>query len=299
MADARTPTASSSASSAQPSGESELLLPPPSPHLPTRYLWEQIAASLDPLELDEVSRVVGSPLVAACEDVYAELRALKEILSDYSAETDAQIRYCSAVKPHKASLLQLELSSLVESLRQRASADGTSFEALLPPRSSAQQRVLQKVLSTNSELASHRQIPETCERLSLRDLREGCSRPSTSSHPPTASRPPTTSRPPTASPRSLIASRVGGVEGKGAGAAAAAPAASSRPRTSSSAGANPQVLSLDDDTSGMMGLGDANASSNLSSSRPQTAGSGLSSASFAVEALESGRRTGGGLVIAQ
>ena len=37
------------------------------------FLWEQIASSLDEVELHEVRRVVGEVLVQSLEDVYAEL----------------------------------------------------------------------------------------------------------------------------------------------------------------------------------------------------------------------------------
>ena len=40
------------------------------------FLWEQIASSLDEVELHEVRRVVGEVLVQSLEDVYSEVRAL-------------------------------------------------------------------------------------------------------------------------------------------------------------------------------------------------------------------------------
>ena len=43
-----------------------------------------------------MQRVVGASLVASCEDVYAEVRALREILSDYSADTDQLVQSCQA-----------------------------------------------------------------------------------------------------------------------------------------------------------------------------------------------------------
>ena len=44
--------------------------------LSRKALWEQIASSLDEVELHEVRRVVGEVLVQSLEDVYAEVRAL-------------------------------------------------------------------------------------------------------------------------------------------------------------------------------------------------------------------------------
>jgi len=269
MFEARTPTASSSDSSAHPSGYPDCTglveeLP---------FLWEQISASLDPVELHEVSRVVGSALIQSCEDVYAELRALKDILSDYSAETDEQIRISSSLKPQKSGLLELELQSLVEALRRRASESGTSIHTLLPLNSGPHQKVLEKILGGDSNIATHRSLDEACERLSLRDLRAcGGSRPSTASRP----------------------------------SSAAHFHASSRPRTSCGVGASTQVLSLDTDaprscTADAAGVGSSPGGS-VAGSRPQTAASGgsaSSSGSFAVEALESSRRSRGGVVIAQ
>ena len=52
------------------------------------FLWEQIASSLDEVELHEVRRVVGEVLVQSLEDVYAEVRALADILDEYSAATN-------------------------------------------------------------------------------------------------------------------------------------------------------------------------------------------------------------------
>ena len=42
---------------------------------PADFLWEQIAALVDAVELHEVRRVVGADLVQGCADMYAEVRA--------------------------------------------------------------------------------------------------------------------------------------------------------------------------------------------------------------------------------
>lgn len=80
------------------------------------FLWEQISASLDPVELHEVQRVVGASLVQSVEDVYAEVRALGEILADYAGETDELIKSSTSVPrslgSQPAGLVQLELTSL-------------------------------------------------------------------------------------------------------------------------------------------------------------------------------------------
>jgi hypothetical protein len=53
--------------------------------------------SIDVVEREEIERVVGEKLVRECTDVYAEVRALQEILNDYSADTDALVRKCSSM----------------------------------------------------------------------------------------------------------------------------------------------------------------------------------------------------------
>ena len=68
------------------------------------YLWEQITASIDPAELGDVRRVVGGRLVSACEDMYAEVRALQEILSEFEQSTDelleeARAPFCESTQP--------------------------------------------------------------------------------------------------------------------------------------------------------------------------------------------------------
>ena len=69
-------------------------------------------------------RVVGASLVSACEDIYAEVRALHEIHRDYAADTDELIRRSAtmprATASQPAGLVQLELKSLVSQLRERA-----------------------------------------------------------------------------------------------------------------------------------------------------------------------------------
>ena len=57
-----------------------------------RFLWEDISSSLDEVERQEVRRVVGDELISSCEDVYAEVRALREIYSECCADTDALLQ---------------------------------------------------------------------------------------------------------------------------------------------------------------------------------------------------------------
>ena len=64
---------------------------------PESFLWEQISESIDPVELEEVQRVVGNSLVSACTDIYAEVRALREIMADYSADTDELVKKCASM----------------------------------------------------------------------------------------------------------------------------------------------------------------------------------------------------------
>ena len=56
------------------------------------FLWEQISGSIDAVELEEVQRVIGLSLVNACADIYAEVRALREIHRDYAAATDDLVK---------------------------------------------------------------------------------------------------------------------------------------------------------------------------------------------------------------
>lgn len=164
------------------------------------FLWEQISASVDPVELDEVQRVVGSDLVSSLTDIYSEVRALQEIQREYSAGTDELVRKCSSMPrstgSQPAGLVQLELKSLVAQLRKRAAANGVDEDALLPMPSSPQRKALESVLrdtdgasgagagaSERSRTAYLGARPGTAdsERLSLREMRLG-SRPSTASH---------------------------------------------------------------------------------------------------------------------
>ena len=79
------------------------------------FLWEQISDSIDPVELEEIRRFIGDRLVSACTDVYAEVRALREILHDYSADTDELLKKRASVPrslgSQPAGLVQMELKS--------------------------------------------------------------------------------------------------------------------------------------------------------------------------------------------
>lgn len=228
------------------------------------FLWEQISASLDPVELHEVQRVVGASLVQSVEDVYAEVRALGEILADYAGETDELIKSSTSVPrslgSQPAGLVQLELTSLVSQLKKRAAAAGAPEDALLPAASSPQRKALESVLCAQDDAgagaAARRQLQmgvqpsglsgssvpgadgATGERVSLRDMRAG-SRPSTA-----------TSRPGTSS------YHAGSHHGGSRPGTGSVHSAGSRPATSRS-GAEPgggrrparggaQVLSLED-----------------------------------------------------
>ena len=151
-------------------------------------LWEQISSSIDAIELEEVQRVVGVALVGACTDIYAEVRALREIHREYSAGTDEMVRSCArlprATSSAPAGLVKLELRSLVAQLRARAAETGMPEEALLPAPSSPHRNALDSVLRDNVEIdtsAHDRNImdrPGTADshRLSLRDMRLAASR---------------------------------------------------------------------------------------------------------------------------
>ena len=155
------------------------------------FLWEQISSSIDKLELDEVQRVVGVSLVSECENIYAEVRALREIHNEYSAGTDELMRSCAglprATSSAPAGLVQLELKSLVAQLRKRAADTGMPEEALLPTPASPHRRALESVLRDEGDTAiaaperTQAGRPGTAEshRLSLREMRLGSSRPST------------------------------------------------------------------------------------------------------------------------
>ena len=182
------------------------------------FLWEQISGSIDAVELEEVQRVIGLSLVNACADIYAEVRALREIHRDYAAATDDLVKSSAslprATSSAPAGLVQLELKSLVGQLRKRAAASGAHEDALLPVPSSPHRTALESVLREEvdgggggDERARTQHIrPDTAdsERLSLRKMRlgGGGSRPSTASIEGGGSRPPTSSagsRPVTAS----------------------------------------------------------------------------------------------------
>ena len=114
------------------------------------FLWEQISASIDPVELHEVQRVVGTSLINGLTDIYSEIRALREIHRDYSAGTDELVKTVNSLPrstgSQPAGLVQLELKSLVAQLRKRAAANGVDAEALLPVPSSPQRKALESVL---------------------------------------------------------------------------------------------------------------------------------------------------------
>ena len=183
------------------------------------FLWEQIAGSLDPVELHEVEKVVGASAVRESEDVYAEVRALREILSECAADTEAALATRGALGPPAVGLLQLELSQLVGQLRERAAAAGAPEDALLPPAASEARQALDSVLGTGSRPGS-----TSSGRLSLRDMRggsDGGSRPSTASRP---------------------GSRLSDVEHWGGGGGGDSPF--SRPQTARSAGSRPQTAAV-------------------------------------------------------
>ena len=230
------------------------------------FLWEQIAGSLDPVELHEVEKVVGASAVRESEDVYAEVRALREILSECAADTEAALATRGALGPPAVGLLQLELSQLVGQLRERAAAAGAPEDALLPPAASEARQALDSVLGTGSRPGS-----TSSGRLSLRDMRggsDGGSRPSTASRP---------------------GSRLSDVEHWGGGGGGDSPF--SRPQTARSAGSRPQTAA-------------SQLSSRETASRPHTPGSdggggGGDGGSVVAEAVQGGRRSRGGTVIGQ
>ena len=172
------------------------------------------------VELEEIRRIVGNSLVSACTDVYAEVRALREILSDYAADTDVLVKKRSSMPRSLGSqpdgLVQLELKSLVTQLRQNAVAAGAPEDALLPVSSSPQRKILETVLHADEGGVDSRPSdrPDTAEsgRVSLREMRlAGSSRPSTASGP---SRPGTSS----AGSRPVTAAGLGGSAPLAAGA---------------------------------------------------------------------------------
>lgn len=216
------------------------------------FLWEQISSSIDPVELDEVQRVVGTSLVNGLTDIYSEVRALREIHREYSAGTDELVKTCNSMPrsmgSQPAGLVQLELKSLVAQLRKRAAANGVDAEALLPVPSSPQRKALESVLRETttdgagaapperSRSAYLGQRPGTAdsERLSLREMRLG----SSSSRPSTASLGAgggACSRPMTSSSgsRPVTAATSMGAAGGGSASAVGAPAPPRSPRASS------------------------------------------------------------------
>ena len=89
------------------------------------FLWEQITSSLDQVELYEVRRVVGEKLVQSCEDIYAEVRALREIVAEYSAATDGLVDgQQPQISSSAAGLVALEVQQLAGFLKSRAAAAG-------------------------------------------------------------------------------------------------------------------------------------------------------------------------------
>ena len=232
------------------------------------FLWEQISASIDPVELHEVQRVVGTSLINGLTDIYSEIRALREIHRDYSAGTDELVKTVNSLPrstgSQPAGLVQLELKSLVAQLRKRAAANGVDAEALLPVPSSPQRKALESVLreaegggggggggadalpGERARTAYLGARPGTAdsERLSLREMRLGGGGSASASRPSTASmgagpgavggsRPVTSSsssRPPTAATGGGAAMGGGGGGGGGGGSGAVAPAQARSPR---------------------------------------------------------------------
>lgn len=252
------------------------------PQGPQRYLWEQISTSIDVVEREEIERVVGEKLVRECTDVYAEVRALQEILNEYSADTDALVRKCSSMPrslgSQPAGLVQLELKSLVAQLRKRAAAAGKPEDALLPQPSSPQRKALEHVLQNDVErpgTASGLLRPGTADggRVSLRDMRLA----SAGSRPGTASQP------------GSLSSRPGTSSGTGSRPATAA-MASAPTGSLGDAGAPPPSRS------GSCGGGCASRPTSRASGRPSSAASSTGSAD-SNERSSSSR--GGGLVVSR
>lgn len=246
---------------------------------PSSFLWEQISTSLDPVELHEVERVVGTSLVRESQDMYAEVRALHEILAEYSAGTDdlvrARAKERSMLNGTGTCLLELELQQLIMQLRSRAAAAGVPETALLPSAQSPQRKTLEAIMREAEEPKWQAGV----ERLSIRDMRPGsCSRPGTASSRPGSSRP-------------------------GTGSTRSRSYNESRPGTGSAAGrSRHQALGsgLRSPEGSEIGLGEGALSQK--GSRPPSAGSHGSASttgSFAAEAMEGGRRNRGGVVISQ
>jgi hypothetical protein len=141
------------------------------------FLWEQIEASVPAVELHEVRRVVGSDLVQSCEDIYAEVRALRDILHDFSATTDALVRESTSkvevLRASNVGLVALEVKQLVAYLLQaRPGAARPPADSLLPKAALSQQLALEAILGEGA--ASPRRPRTACPagaRSSLREMR--------------------------------------------------------------------------------------------------------------------------------
>ena len=139
------------------------------------FLWEQIASSLDEVELHEVRRVVGEVLVQSLEDVYAEVRALADILDEYSAATNDLVSRADEQRQVLGSpaggLLQQELRHLVRHLGSISAARGAPADALLPPMDTKQRRSLDALLRADGEHSRPRTASSVGSRESVRHLR--------------------------------------------------------------------------------------------------------------------------------
>ena len=139
------------------------------------FLWEQIASSLDEVELHEVRRVVGEVLVQSLEDVYAEVRALADILDEYSATTNDLVSRADEQRQVLGSpaggLLQQELRHLVRHLGSISAARGAPADALLPPMDTKQRRSLDALLRADEEHSRPRTASSVGSRESVRHLR--------------------------------------------------------------------------------------------------------------------------------
>ena len=140
---------------------------------PADFLWEQIAASVDAVELHEVRRVVGGDLVQACADMYAEVRALRDILQDFSQATDQLVEETSTqsetMRASHAGLVALEVKQLVAHLL----AAGSSADSILPKGGRKQRLALESLLGEASGLPRRPRTAQAAgSRSSLREIRE-------------------------------------------------------------------------------------------------------------------------------
>jgi len=133
------------------------------------FLWEQIAASLDAVEEQEVRRVVGESIIGACEDIYAEVRALRLIAFEATEATDEVTSRKESVGPPALGLLALEVKQLVEYLRARARAAGVAEETLLPEAARGHQFNIDDILQDPA--SARRPRTASLERSSLMSLR--------------------------------------------------------------------------------------------------------------------------------